>query len=678
MDLWVVVAAAGAGYLAKYWNNLSKSSDSSNQWSSEDHTFENTKSSSHPLCREAWGDESGKDVSSEQRVSDGNLVDGLPTVEVMSNKVLHCRNIRHGNYDESIVLSISNLPLSFSPNENLCDVEDGNEQISNVSGNYGFLCSDSSAGQMGPNHHLAGSKTSRRNKHLYGHLSRPLSSLESCLMAQLYKEHCEMEEYVFSSVPSPSTPTRSFLVSNGSQIISRSNPKSFSASIVKEAYQENNESVFGIPSLPKIRSFNDPKKLKHEAGQWRSGKHICNQLDAMFLFSLGISFGIITSIVTNKREVDKLRDLLKQTENLVQDLQEELEMKDSMTVKELNNENYGSQDTCDHSFYDKEINGFSPEKHMDNSPRNGCKEIYNQKEEECSESMSKIEAELEAELERLGLNINTSNLDRKLSELAEVDPDFVADFAQGELRADTVRGKPLAQPKSDDDTSETTTPLPADYAVSPHELTLRLHEVIESRLEERVKELEIALQNSQRKVQLMESEHKHCYKRNFHSYGHASLFSRGNPLTYDDCDPMAEPLVMNLSGEALDAYNEAYEELMKTDESEENSPSGIHDNDHEEGLLQVQHSGANGSIAYLTNNGGRMSGELSSSKVTTPFEGQNCDVCEFNAVTEDENSASDHDMEREMIRRIVDRTKKGSPIFQNVQRMLYSMGEDEH
>lgn len=140
----------------------------------------------------------------------------------------------------------------------------------------------------------------------------------------------------------------------------------------------------------------------------------------MFLFSLGLSFGIVMSSMTNKRESDKLKDLLKQTENLVQDLQEEIEMKDSMTVKELNNENYGgSQDTCDHSSYDREFNGFSSEKHMDNSPRD-CIELNDSKEEENSEPMSKIEAELEAELERLGLNMNTSSLERKLSELVEV------------------------------------------------------------------------------------------------------------------------------------------------------------------------------------------------------------------------------------------------------------------
>lgn len=129
---------------------------------------------------------------------------------------------------------------------------------------------------------------------------------------------------------------------------------------------------------------------------------------------------MITSIMANKREIVKLRELLKQNENLVQDLQEELEMKDSMTVKELQNENYGSLDTLDHSSYDKELNEFSPEKHVDNSPRIDSKESYHQKVEQSSESMSKIEAELEAELERLGLDMNASSLEGKLSELVEV------------------------------------------------------------------------------------------------------------------------------------------------------------------------------------------------------------------------------------------------------------------
>ncbi|MCI52128.1 hypothetical protein A2U01_0073372, partial [Trifolium medium] len=98
---------------------------------------------------------------------------------------------------------------------------------------------------------------------------------------------------------------------------------------------------------------------------------------------------------------------------------------------------------------------------------------------------------------------------------------------QGELRADTV---------SETD-ANVTTPLPANYAVSPHELSLRLHEVIKNQLEERVKELEIALENSQRKVRFLESEHDGSFEKA------SSSPNKGNiPMTCDeDCDTMSQP-----------------------------------------------------------------------------------------------------------------------------------------
>lgn len=87
--------------------------------------------------------------------------------------------------------------------------------------------------------------------------------------------------------------------------------------------------------------------------------------------------------------MEKLDKLLKHKENLVQDLQEELEMKDSLTVKELAVEDYESQDNS----FDKMAE---------------------------EESLSKIEAELEAELERLESNMNSTRFEAKLSNATEV------------------------------------------------------------------------------------------------------------------------------------------------------------------------------------------------------------------------------------------------------------------
>ncbi|KAI4343961.1 hypothetical protein L6164_011246 [Bauhinia variegata] len=607
MDLWVAAAVAGAGYLFKYWHRLSRISASSSQLSSGGSAFENPQFPSSPFRTKLH-----KDVSAyrtpDEKSSDVSSLDGLLTMEDASN--CDCEKRRHFRSDrKDNVLSKSNLLHTFSQNENLEDSEEGIEQSFVVVDNYGSVFPDSSAGEVSSTHHFPGNNTSLKTKHFHVRFNRPLNSLESCLMAQLYMKHAKMEEYVCSSVSSPSTLTRPLLVSDGSQIISRTDDDSLSASVGsgeyklhKKGYQEKYHNLSGVPPLPKIGSLGNPK-MKLEGGKGHrgrlsssknvfSGKYVWTQHDATFIFSLGISFGMLTSIMTNKREVDKLRELLKQTDNLVQDLQEELEMKDSLTVKELNNENYGSQDTCDHSFNDKELNGFSPEKHMDNSPSNGCKQLYDEKAEESSESMSKIEAELEAELERLGLNMNASRLDGKLSELVELDPDFSPDFAQGELRADRVREKSFTHHKSNEDVSGTSTTLPGNYAVSPRELSLHLHEVIQSRLQQRVEELEIALENSQSRVRLMESMHEGYYQRDFSSREH------GTPLANEDFDPITQPLVMNLSDEALDAYNEAYEELIKIDESGDVSPSGSHDNDHKEHsrrnnwhVLEDEHAG---------------------------------------------------------------------------------------
>lgn len=46
---------------------------------------------------------------------------------------------------------------------------------------------------------------------------------------------------------------------------------------------------------------------------------------------------------------------------------------------------------------------------------------------------------------------------------------------------------------------------PANYAVSPWELTMRLHELIESRLETRIKELEIAISHRENRVGVQHS-----------------------------------------------------------------------------------------------------------------------------------------------------------------------------
>lgn len=113
--------------------------------------------------------------------------------------------------------------------------------------------------------------------------------------------------------------------------------------------------------------------------------------------------------------MDNLNEMLKQSENLVGDLQEELEMKAMLTVKEIAGEYHQSQVTTDCSSSNPDpIASSSKQK----SAKHERKEPDDQKVES-HELMSKIEAELEAELERLELNMKASTLE-SISDFVEV------------------------------------------------------------------------------------------------------------------------------------------------------------------------------------------------------------------------------------------------------------------
>ncbi|XWS37272.1 hypothetical protein CRYUN_Cryun19dG0029100 [Craigia yunnanensis] len=702
MDSWLVAAA---GYFAKYWQNLSRGRNDFPEFSSVDSRIEKAETGKGPFCKFARRRKLQEDVSLEGReVSDKKVSDiyGLnvaSAAEVDSTSGFDGEKVGSlGNHTDCNVISLSNLAPGFLTNENLTENQCGKGPDADSSGNS----TKPSIARMDSFNEPMRKRSSLKTKYSYGPLLKPLSSLDGCLMAQLYMQHVKMEEYILSSLPSASTPTlrRPLLITDGSRIISRASGdfsngsnRTGDSKLHNEATFRKSGYVFGIPPLPKIKSLDLPKKFKLKRGNGGDGrlsipckmdteKQFHSQWgshDGAVLFCLGISIGVISSYTGNRREVEKFRGLLKQTENLVQDLQEELEMKDSLTVKEIANENYESQEKYDHSFHDRATNSSSHEQNIDNSTRYDGKESYYEKVEESSESMSKIEAELEAELERLGLNMNVSNLERRLSDLVELDPDF----AEGELRSDMVNGQALVQSVSNEDRSGTSTTHSGNYAISPRELSLRLHEVIQSRLEERVEELETALQNSQRKVKLMESKHKNSWKI---SNSECKYFSTlESPQINEEFDCMSKPLVMKLSGEALDAYNEACEELLKVDESEdEDAPSNIYQNNHREELHKFDgnmawgcQNGINGSLPHPTHYEKKISEKPFYGDGRTREE-QPSRIQELHdvGVSEDEcGDECDDEMEKQLIQQILEKTKKGSPVLLNAQRILFSMDE---
>ncbi|KAL4341168.1 hypothetical protein GQ457_08G036470 [Hibiscus cannabinus] len=653
MDSWLVVAAAAAavGCFSKFWEDLITVRNGYLKVSSADSAIEKVVT---------WKDPVHKFAMIRKLQEDVCRLNVASAAEVDLASELDCEKMgRSVNHTDCDVISRSGLSPGSLTNENLREDQFGH----GLGVDSGSDFAKPSITRMNSFNESMRKRSSVKTKHSYGRLLKPLSSLDSCLMAQIHMQHVKMEEYILSSVPFPATPIlRPLLITDGSRIINRAGGDFSDGSnrtgdnkLYKQATFEKNGYVHAIPPLPEIGSSDLPEKLKFRSSNECDGRpsSFCKigseklfhsnwgRYNREVIFCLGITIGIICSYMANRREVEKLRELLKQTENLVRDLQEELEMKDSLAVKELVNENCESKETYDNSFPDRETNLSSLEINSNNLTRSDGKESYDQKAEESLKSMSKIEAELEAELERLGLNMNIPNPERRPPVLTELDPNFVADFAEGELRSDVVTGHALAQSMSNEDRSGTSTTHSTNYDVSPRELSLHLHEVIRSRLEERVQELETALENSQRKVKLMESEHKNPNNK----WKYSTTLER--PPINGDPHCTSKPQVGKLSWETPDhACDKAFEE---------GTLLHIYQNNHQANKLEETF---NDEVRSLEDQASRVQ-----------------ELHDVNVSSEGECSDNDDEMEKLLIQQIVEKTKKGSPVLLNAQRILFSMDE---
>ncbi|XP_077230413.1 uncharacterized protein LOC143863585 [Tasmannia lanceolata] len=716
MDVWVVGAAACAGYIAKYWQNVFKereflsgsfvgnlTSEKSDSNTSLEKQIDQKRvkpgrsqglgrSCSFPRrLRRQLGEEvtlSRDSSNSDEGFSDNSILDVPGT---LANEMARTSGVdgamlmNLGKYEEPNVLSLVNLQPHLFREENRQvdgDKVEGKTDFVDKSGyelddRADILQPEQSPREIGISNVFGRGRSSLKSKLTRQYSVKPLSSLESCLIAQLYKEHVKTEEYVFTSLPSISKPTiRPFFITDGNQVISKSSNDALGVQFERGKcklhsegmiYFRERESVTGLLPLPEVGSIEPLRKLKWQRGNVQhgrsnisnmdhGGKHFHSQgsPDGMFLLCFGICIGMMSTILSKKREVEKLNESLKQAQNLVQDLHEELEMKDSLTVKELSNEACEFQEMDDHSTCI--IDKISKEPQYQNLGEN---------------SMSKIEAELEAELERLELSMNGSCLRRRSTGLFEVDPDHIADIVHGELRVDTIS----RENDSDCDPSgiSTTHQYPTNYSVSPKELSLRLHELIQSRLEERIDELETALQHSQKRLHLMEAERVKS-PRDFSNSELESQSTQESPTPMEKGIGTAPPLFLNLSGDALNTYYEAYNEFARIVETEEEDPP-VKENKQIDDIHLIDQN------LFRGRGGGGRNGSLPHLEISKNL---NCDemrLCERISMSRGSNEASeseeedDDEMGKLLIKQIVEKTRQGSPVVLNAQRMLFSRDE---
>ncbi|KAG6391798.1 hypothetical protein SASPL_149558 [Salvia splendens] len=664
MDVWVVAAAAGAGYVVQHLKNLGRGK---NKWVDSSSESRNGVRPQSSRSRHKLGDKTGPFNSVLSRKSNG---------EEMSNRERDkgCEAVSDLEITSTSGFEDDNMIMGSSLAQNP-DVEDTQGDLESrlpLDSSGGFT-SDMSPRRLSSEIVFSSSSSRRRRSGLKSRRFdsqsiKAQTSLQSCLMAQLYEACDESEEYARNSLGKPRL--RPFLVTDGSRIISTAPCESLTEPIGtaggerwvrKDGYSQVNSTVCGIPALPNIEPAEFGKRAKTREKQKHGfegihsskashGDHHANAQgtsNRALLFYFGLTLGVVSSFMANKQEVERMKSLLKQNENLVQDLQEELEMKDSLTVKELATDNYESNDVHNDYCTDDTVLPSSLKEKFD-------EESCHEKPEE--QSLYAIEAELEVELQRLESSMNSSSLEGKLCNLSGFDPDFVSDFHEGKLRSRSF----AAEFHGESDESRSSTPRSCPYPVSPRELSLRLHQVIQSRLEERIKELETALQNSQQKSKYMGSKHVHPWGE-LSGSGTRNSSTRGSPIARNGHEPMDEPVVISLSGEALAAYNEAYDVFTKVSESdEEDFQAGFENGCHaEHDLNEVQET-------VLDQ---RTEEDLYSPQNNAlgcrRDEGEDCD--------------EDDEIERLLIKQIVEKAKQGSPAVLKAQREFLLLDiENEH
>lgn len=195
MDLWVVAAATGTGYVAKYWRNLrSKETESSSETFSLYSIHE--KSESRNLLQQKRDQTNPLWRLAGKHDRDGFLLHE----EDFSGVTSTLNSQRQGENNENLkLLSVTGFPRVLADNENFGVIGNGMEGKINLSDASGHI------------------RSSYHENYL-----EPLDSTQSTLSAQLYREYVEIEEYVYNSVPSQPRPTvRPLLLTDGRQIISR-------------------------------------------------------------------------------------------------------------------------------------------------------------------------------------------------------------------------------------------------------------------------------------------------------------------------------------------------------------------------------------------------------------------------------------------------------------------------
>ncbi|OMO61576.1 hypothetical protein CCACVL1_23409 [Corchorus capsularis] len=204
--------------------------------------------------------------------------------------------------------------------------------------------------------------------------------------------------------------------------------------------------------------------------------------------NVGIGFCLLHLIAESKNELQKMTELRTQMETLLQNVKEELKNKDLPVVKKLeSNEGVDESLGFESGLISNEVLLFDQSlKSEDDVPRD---DEYLE-----LEGMGRLEAELEAELERLQHHLDSGKLSTDPSQ-EPMEESISSSTASA--RSFSISYGEVIDPTNDGQEED----FADSYSgVPPFELARKLHELLETRQQERIRELEAALERAREEL----------------------------------------------------------------------------------------------------------------------------------------------------------------------------------
>ncbi|KAB2024937.1 hypothetical protein ES319_D06G118900v1 [Gossypium barbadense] len=197
-------------------------------------------------------------------------------------------------------------------------------------------------------------------------------------------------------------------------------------------------------------------------------------------YNVVIGCFLLRLVAVTEKELQKMAELRIQIAAVLENVKDELRNKDLfITAKEIESNNGIDEDL------ESEFNGdLISNKEIFDQPLK-CEDVP--KEEKYLDGMDRLEAELEAELERLQLHLDASKLSSTHPQSTGNSSARSYSMSYGEVIDPTIYGE-------EEECAQ------LHCGVPPHELERKLHELLESRQEEQIRELEAALASAQQEL----------------------------------------------------------------------------------------------------------------------------------------------------------------------------------